>query len=142
MNPLAQRQFNSWKWSGYKSAKEIEYHTVINDVAKLIKDHDLPPRIGYDRPFLPWVVAVHQIDGVSSLARQLDVMFKFRHGITNMNQAPFCISPDDSVRIVEHYSRQPWRQTYLNLTEYPEMELWKQYKDYSVLIRPDLRPVF
>ena len=115
-------------------APKSEFNQVIDFAASIIDKYDLPPRIGYDYGFLEWLPAAYSIDHKSSVGTLSDLVLQYRHGIQNMNTAPFQISRNDIIRIVEHRSQTPWRQTYYNLTGYPEMLLVYQNRKYSALL--------
>jgi hypothetical protein len=142
---LYQNNDSIWKTqslirNNFRMLPESEFHLVINYVAEHILETGNDPAIGYDLPFLPWVVAVRSVDGTSRIGLQYDVTFEHRHGIKNMNTGVFSVSPNDVYRIVEHSSQEPWRQTYLNLSEFPSMKLLKEFPGYTILIRPDAAP--
>ena len=115
-------------------APKSEFNQVIDFAASIIDKYDLPPRIGYDYGIFGWLPAAYSIDQTSSVGTLSDLVFKYRHDIQNLNTAPFQISRNDIIRIVEHRSQTPWRQTYYNLTGYPEMLLVYQNSKYSVLL--------
>lgn len=135
LNPTLVGNGFSWVEHGFGTVPPGEFNEVIDITAQAIRENGLPPRIGYDLPFIEWAPAVWEIDGTSSIGVQYDLMLSFRHGIENLNTGPIQVSPDDSIRIVEHASPEPWRQSYLNLSGYPAMEVFTTLERYTILIR-------
>jgi hypothetical protein len=136
LNPTMIAKGSSWILHGPGTVPPGEFSEVIDDVAQTIKENGLPPVIGYDIPFLAWVPAVGELDGISSIGIQYDLMLSFRHGIQNLNTDPLSVSPGDSIRIVEYSSEQKWRQSYLDLTGFPPMDVLKELDSYAILIKP------
>jgi hypothetical protein len=64
-------------------------------------------------------------------------MLEYRYGIKNLNTNPLSISEEDVIRVVEHHSEQPWRQSYLDLSGYPAMKVELELEDYTILTKFD-----
>lgn len=121
----------------FGAAPDTEMNQVIAYVAGQAKAEgrtSLP--IGYDLPFIKWIVCAHATDGMSKVGDQYDLLFLMRHGITNTDTRAEGISPEDDFRIVEHDSGESWRQTYFDLSSYPRMEVALETSHYTVLRKP------
>jgi hypothetical protein len=126
----------SWYRNGFDSLPPGEFNNVVDFLGRRIKaEGRVSASIGYDVPFVKWMLAERVVDGVSKVGRQYDTVFRMRYGITNLDTNAEGVSRNDEFRIVEHSSQESWRQAYFDLSGYPEMTAIYTSPTYTVLGR-------
>ncbi len=133
LNPNCIAMTASWYRNGLHSLPANDLNNAIDFLGRRIKaEGRASARIGYDVPFFRWMVAERMVDGVSKVGREIDTVFRMRHGITNLDTNAEGISRDDEFRIVD-LSQQAWGETYFDLSGYPEMTTIYTSPTFTVL---------
>ena len=133
-NPTMNWKIRSLRAGDFRAAPTSEFNQVIDYVAAQARAQGRSSlSIGYDVPFLKWIVCARATDGMSKVGSQYDLVFLLRHGITNTDTRAEGVSPEDDFRIVELNSEQSWRQTLFDLSSYPRMDVIFETRGYTVL---------
>ena len=133
-NPTMNWKIRSLQAGHFRAAPTSEFNQVIDYVAAQARAQGRSSlSIGYDVPFLKWIVCARATDGMSKVGSQYDLVFLLRHGITNTDTRAEGVSPEDDFRIVELNSEQSWRQTLFDLSSYPRMDVIFETRAYTVL---------
>lgn len=94
--------------------------------------------IGYDIPMIEWIVAAHRLDPVYKIGTEIDLLLRYRFGITNTNQSAEGVVREDEFRIVQtqrFVDRGGENVTYFDLSGYPRMEIVEEWKLFALLRR-------
>jgi len=129
----------SWYRYGFRPAPSSDFNNIVDFLGRRIRaEGRTSASIGYDLPFLKWAIVARVVDGVSKIGRQYDVVLQTRYGVTNLDSTAEGVSRNDEFRIVEYSSVEPWRQTYFDLSDYPQMTQIYSSACCAVLQRSDL----
>jgi Dolichyl-phosphate-mannose-protein mannosyltransferase len=101
-NPLLASRADDWLrhgWSG-EDADEIQ---VVDAAAALVRSSGEQDQasIGYEVNVRRFVATDHIIDPRYKVGADFDMLFKYRHGISNVNRCAEGVQPDDAYRIVQ-----------------------------------------
>jgi hypothetical protein len=99
-NPVLLSRLTSWiedGWSG-KDAPEI---TIVDRVAAMIPPGSSEASIGYEVDIWRFMASSNSIDSRYKVGADLDLLFKYRRGITNMDRCAEGFSTNDDYRIVQ-----------------------------------------
>jgi len=139
-NPVLLSRVNAWSSDGW-SGSDAEKIRVVDYTARLIrserKDH---AAIGYQMLYIvpPIVADNNGTDRRYKVGAELDLLFKYRHGILNTNRCAEGVSADDEYRIVET-SRSPGIATTskdrINVPLSSKFHLLGKFGDYQVFER-------
>ena len=100
-NPLLLSRLDSWLSTGY-SGSEAELAQAVDYIAgQLRSDGKERAAIGYQIFTATYVSDFHVVEPRYKVGADLDLLFKYRHEISNTNRCAEGILPDDEYRIVE-----------------------------------------
>jgi hypothetical protein len=101
-NPLLASRVDDWLrhgWSG-EDADEIQ---VVDAAAAIMRSSGQPDQasVGYEVNIQRFVATDHIIDPRYRVGADFDMLFKYRHGISNVNRCAEGVEPNDAYRIVQ-----------------------------------------
>ncbi len=106
-NPVALSQLEAWLRTGWAGPDGAEIQAVDAAAAHMRAQGKTHAAIGYQTLYLDqpavhfFMAAFHIVDPHYKVGADFDLLFKFRHGIANMNRCAEGISPRDEYRIVQ-----------------------------------------
>ncbi len=100
-NPLLLSRVESWLVSGWSGDDAEEIKVVEYTAKRIILDGKNHAAIGYDIPMDLFYASFNAADRRYKVGANLDLLFKYRHGITNTDRCAEGFSPGDEYRIVQ-----------------------------------------
>jgi|RhiMetdeSRZDD1v2_1073273.scaffolds.fasta_scaffold79784_3 dolichyl-phosphate-mannose-protein mannosyltransferase len=137
-NPLLASRLHDWLrdgWSG-DDADEIQ---VVDAAAALMQSSGIREHasIGYEVNVRRFVATDHIIDPRYKVGADFDMLFKYRHGISNENRCAEGVQPDDGYRIVQvGMGDNAGRTDRIESGRNERFEMTGQFGAYQVLRRP------
>jgi hypothetical protein len=136
-NPFLVGRVESWARSGWagQDAEEIQ---VIDTIAWQVKaEGKNQAAIGYQVFIYPFMANYNITNPIYKAGAEFDLLFKYRHGISNINQCAEGISPSDEYRIVQTRPKQPdWHpRNYFDVAMGSNFRLVRQFDLYQVFKR-------
>jgi hypothetical protein len=136
-NPLLASRLHDWLrhgWSG-QDADEIQ---VVDAAAGLARSSgERGVSIGYEVNVRRFVATDHIIDPRYKVGADFDMLFKYRHGISNANRCAEGVQPDDAYRIVQvALGDNTGRTDRIESRRNGPFEMTGQFGAYQVLRRP------
>ena len=92
---------DAWRtdgWSGHDAAEVRAIDYIAADLHREGRDR---ASIGYQVFIYPFMVNYHSVNSNYKVGTQFDVLFKYEHGIENMDRCAEGVSPNDDYRIVQ-----------------------------------------
>jgi hypothetical protein len=123
-------------WSG-GAAEQIR---VVDHIAALIKSERKDrASIGYEIYTYRYVATFHPIDSRYKVGADFDLLFQYRHGITNTNRCAEGISPHDEYRVVQMTSTSKIEaaRQYIDIPPDGRFYLARDFGRYRVFERDD-----
>jgi len=100
-NPLLLSRANAWSRDGW-SGSDAEEIKIVDYAASLIRSERKDRAvIGYHTYMDPFMATFNGADRRYKVGAELDVLFKYRHGIINTDRCAEGVSADDEYRIVQ-----------------------------------------
>jgi hypothetical protein len=101
-NPLLASRLHDWLRHG-SSGEDADEIQVVDAAAGLVRSSGERDRasIGYEVNVRRFVATDHIIDPRYKVGADFDMLFKYRHGISNANRCAEGVQPDDAYRIVQ-----------------------------------------
>jgi Dolichyl-phosphate-mannose-protein mannosyltransferase len=101
VNPFLLSRINSWLTNGWPGA-DAEEIRMIDAVSHQIKAEGKDQAaIGYRIFVYPFMANYNITNSIYKVGAVFDLLFKYRHGITNTNQCAEGVSPDDEYRVIQ-----------------------------------------
>jgi 4-amino-4-deoxy-L-arabinose transferase-like glycosyltransferase len=137
LNSFVVGRIGSWRTHGW-DGKEAEEVQVIDYVADHIRgEGKSQAAIGYQVFIYPFMAEYHVINPIYRAGAELELMLRFRQGITNTDQCAEGISPSDDYRIVQRWPKpgpeEP--QHYFSVPPDARFRLLRRFSMYDVLKR-------
>jgi hypothetical protein len=136
-NPSLQSKVAAWArdgWAG-RDAAEIQ---VVDTIARHIKAEGKDQAaIGYQTFIYLFMASYNITNPIYKVGAEFDLLFRYRHGISNINQCPEGTSPNDEYRIVQTRPKQPeWHpRSYFDAAMDSNFRLVRQFDLYQVFKR-------
>ncbi len=137
-NPLLLTRLESWLANGW-SGDDAEVIKVVDFTAKRIivdgKDH---AAIGYDIPMSLFYAGFNAADRRYKVGANLDLLFKYRHGIINTDRCAEGFSSGDEYRIVQPSDgavAELKADDRFDIPYDPRMQMVHSFKSYQLLQR-------
>ena len=101
-NDVLLSRVNSWRHEGFtgRGAPEIGVVDVIAQRMQ-VKGQPAEVSIGYQVDFWRFMADANRIDSLYKVGADLDVLLKYRHGITNLDRCAEGFRPGDDYRVVQ-----------------------------------------
>ncbi|MEO6164815.1 MAG: hypothetical protein ABIP88_11835, partial [Candidatus Binatia bacterium] len=100
-NSLLLTRLESWLVSGWSGDDAEEIKVVDYTANRIILDGKDHASIGYDIAIMPFIANFHASDRRYKVGADLDLLFKYRHGVKNTDKCGEGFSPDDEYRIAQ-----------------------------------------
>ena len=139
-NPLALSRVEAWLRMGWSGPDAAEIQVVDHIAAQLRALGKSHAAIGYQTLYMElpafnfFMAEFNVVDARYKVGADFDLLFTFRHGITNTNQCAEGIAPDDEYRIVQ--SSAVWTlPKYAALFLDSRFQLLQQFGPYQIFKR-------
>ena len=137
-NPLLLSRLESWLVSGWSGDDAEEIKVVDYTAKRIILDGKNHAAIGYDIPMDLYNASFNASDRRYKVGADLDLLFKYRHGVRNTDKCAEGFSPDDEYRIAQSNNGAVTKHNYFYRFEVPHdptFQMVHSYKSYRVLQR-------
>ena len=136
-NPLLLSRLESWLVSGWAGDDAEEIKVVEYTAKRIILDGKNHAAIGYDIPMTLFNASFNASDRRYKVGAKLDLLFKYRHGITNTDRCAEGFSPDDEYRIAQPINGAvaELNDDRFEIPHDPRMQMVHSFKSYRVLQR-------
>ena len=137
-NPLLLGRLESWLVSGWSGDDAEEIKVVDYTAKRIILDGKNHAAIGYDIPMELFNASFNASDRRYKVGADLDLLFKYRHGVINTDKCAEGFSPDDEYRIARSNNGAVTEHNYFYRFEIPHdptFQMVHSFKSYRVLQR-------
>jgi hypothetical protein len=97
-NPLLRSRVENWINDGWSGTDAIKIQ-VVDMIAERVGS--MPPSIGYEIGLWRFVAMYNILDQRYKIGGEFDLLFKYRHRITNSNRCAEGVSSEDTYRVVQ-----------------------------------------
>ena len=101
LNPLTMNRISKWITSGWSGTDSYEKQVVDFIASQVTSEGKTNVAIGYEISFNGWLPTQHILDTRMKVGMELDLLFRFIHGIHNNTRCAEGTSPADEYRIVQ-----------------------------------------
>jgi hypothetical protein len=100
-NTVLASRVQEWKRDGWSGHDAIEIEVTDRIAEHLQSVPGTPAAIGYEVNFWKFMAVYHGLDSRYKVGADLDLLLKYRHGITNVDQCAEGLSSDDVFRALQ-----------------------------------------
>jgi hypothetical protein len=101
LNPMLLSRIESWRAAGWEGADPEEVQVVDYVAAQIRAEGKSTAAIGYQLLIYPFMAKYHITNPVYKVGAELELLLRYRHGITNTDQCAEGLSPRDEYLIVQ-----------------------------------------
>ena len=136
-NPILIPALNSWRETGWAGTNAEQVQVVDYVASDVHADGRKEVAIGYQVFIYPFMATYHITNPVYKVGADFDILFTYRHGISNRDQCAEGVSEDDEYRIVQtarrdfvsyprHYFSREVDAGYQFMREFGLYQVWKR----------------
>jgi hypothetical protein len=133
-NPMLVSRLDAWRETGWAGVDAEEVVVVDYLASQVVADGADEAAIGYQTFIYPFMATYHVTNPVYKVGAELDMLFRYRHGIVNSNQCAEGLSDADEYRVVQTRRKAAsWQpRDYFEAELEPQFRLLREFDLYQV----------